>query len=197
MSKLKIAIAGAGGIGGYLAGQLYEYGLNRRQFDFAGMDITVYDDDTVDASNLLHQNFSEAELGQKKAKLIADRYYLTAELSRMTVEDFAKYDVIFCCVDNMVFRKKLYEYGWSHPNNIFWIDGRCSSRNIGLFNSQLGKTELSSELNDSVASSGCLLAHDKEAKVSHVTPLTIASMMTQAFLNYLRKEGTGKVKLYI
>lgn len=197
MPKLKIAIAGAGGIGGYVAQLLYEYGLNRRQFDFAQMDITVYDDDSVDASNLLHQNFNEADLGQKKAKLLADRYYLTSVTDRMNPSEFSKYDVIFCCVDNMTFRKALYEYGWANPKKVFWIDGRCSSRNIGLFNSELGKSELQNEISDSTTSSGCLLKHDKENKVSHVTPLTIASMMVQTFLNHLRKETTGKLKLYL
>ncbi len=196
MTKLKIAIAGAGGIGGYVTQFLYEYGLNRRQFDFADMDITVFDDDAVDASNLLHQNFTEAELGFKKAKILADKYYMNHKLVKMTVEDMSKYDVIFSCVDNMPFRKLLYEYGYTNKK-LFWIDGRCNSRNIGLFTSDIGKAELSKVINDSQESTGCLLKHDKESGTSHVTPLIVAGMMVQAFMNHIRKQTTGSVKLYV
>jgi malate/lactate dehydrogenase len=47
MSIKKIAIAGAGGIGSNLLAILFDYGFNRKQFDYTGLDIDIYDDDTV------------------------------------------------------------------------------------------------------------------------------------------------------
>lgn len=196
-NPVKIAIAGAGGIGGFVTSALYDYGVNRGQYDFAGMQIDLYDDDTVDTGNLLHQNFTEADLGQQKAKLLADRYFVNAVTRFMTKEDFSKYDLVFSCVDSMTFRKELYEYGWDHPE-LYWIDGRCNSRNIGIYNSKLGKKTLEPTLSDSTERKGCLLAVDKTNKVSHITPQVVASIMMQEFLNYLRGEPTmNAILLYI
>ena len=47
MSINKIAIAGAGGIGSNLLAILFDYGFNRKQFDYSQLEIDIYDDDTV------------------------------------------------------------------------------------------------------------------------------------------------------
>jgi hypothetical protein len=112
---------------------------------------------------------------------------LNAQTRFMTSEDFPKYDVIFSAVDSMTFRKSLYEYGFEHPE-LFWIDGRCSSRRIGLFHSKLDKKELQKVISDSKERTGCLLDYDKKNKTSHVTPQIVAGMMTQTFLNYIRSD---------
>jgi molybdopterin/thiamine biosynthesis adenylyltransferase len=58
MTKLKkIGIAGAGGIGSNLLAILFDYGFNRKQFDYSSVDVDIYDDDVIDTSNLLHQNY--------------------------------------------------------------------------------------------------------------------------------------------
>jgi molybdopterin/thiamine biosynthesis adenylyltransferase len=105
----KIGIAGAGGIGSHLAGMLYDFGVNRNQFEFTDYTIDIYDDDVVDFKNLLHQNFSEADLHTMKADSVAERFALTPHKRFMTAADFINYDLIFSCVDSMVFRKSLYE----------------------------------------------------------------------------------------
>lgn len=43
----RVAIAGAGGIGAYLAQFLYDLGVNRMQFPFTEWEWTVFDDDLV------------------------------------------------------------------------------------------------------------------------------------------------------
>jgi len=43
----KIAIVGAGGIGSNLLAILFDYGFNRKQFDYASLDLDIFDDDTV------------------------------------------------------------------------------------------------------------------------------------------------------
>jgi molybdopterin/thiamine biosynthesis adenylyltransferase len=185
----RIGIAGAGGIGSFLAANLFDYGAKRNQFDFSGCTIDIYDDDIVDASNLLHQNFYDEDIGKYKAKIVAERSMdtITAHTRFMTNKDFANYDVIFSAVDSMTFRKDLYEYGYAHPE-LFWIDGRCSSRQVGLYHSQLEQKALKKAINDSKERTGCLLEYDKKNKTSHVTPQIVAGMMTQTFLNYIRED---------
>jgi molybdopterin/thiamine biosynthesis adenylyltransferase len=185
----RIAIAGAGGIGGYLIANLFDYGAKRNQFDFGGSTVTVFDSDIVDASNLLHQNFYDEDIGKYKAEIVSERCLGMAlpQTRFMTKRDFANYDVIFSAVDSMTFRKDLYEYGFTHPE-LFWIDGRCSSRQVGLYHSRINKTVLEKATTDSKERLGCLLEYDKKNKTSHVTPQIIAGMMTQTFLNFLRDD---------
>lgn len=193
----KLAIAGAGGIGAFVAAGLHNYGVMRNQFDYAGMNIDIFDDDIVDAGNLLHQNYSEEDIGQYKAKLCADRYVMNPVMRFMEVKDFDKYEVVFSCVDSMKFRKQLYTYGFDHPE-LFWIDGRCSSRSIGLYNSRCPRKQLEASLNNSEERQGCLLAVDKKNKTSHATPQVIAAMVLQTFLNYIRGEvQTDKLEVMI
>lgn len=197
INPTKLAIAGAGGIGAFVASGLHNYGVMRNQFDYAGMEIDIYDDDIVDVGNLLHQNFSEEDVGQYKAQLCADRYVMNPIKRFMTEKDFGKYEVIFSCVDSMKFRKQLYTYGFDHPE-LFWIDGRCSSRSIGLYNSRCSRKALEVTLNDSEERQGCLLAVDKKNKMSHATPQVIAAMVLQTFLNYIRGEvQTDKLEVMI
>lgn len=200
--KLKIpaniAIAGAGGIGGFVAQGLYDYGVNRNQYPYSDMNITIFDDDTVDPGNLLHQNFTEEDLGKHKAELLAEKYVMTAKTRFMTEKDFKDFDMVFSCVDSMSFRKSLYEYGWKNPGKLAWIDGRCQSRSIGVYTSEIPKKDLTGDLTDSKERAGCLLAVDKKNKVSHITPQVVAAMMMQAFLNHIRGEPTqSKILMYI
>lgn len=198
MSNIKkIGIAGAGGIGAYLASFLFDYGANRNQYPYTDWTVDVFDNDTVDGSNLLHQNYTEDDLGKNKAEIVAGRYFMTPQLRFMEPADFKNYDVIFSCVDSMSFRKKLYQYGWEHPE-LYWIDGRCSSRQIGVFNSLVSRKQLEPTLNDSEEREGCLLRVDKKNKISHATPLIVAGLMQQTFLNHLRGEDIKeKLLLYV
>lgn len=189
----KIAIAGAGGIGSNLVAILFDYGVNRKQFNYAGIDVDIYDDDTVDMKNLLHQNFKLDDIGRYKVDVLEEKYVVNPVRRRMTVEDFKDYDVIFSCVDSMTFRKSLYEYGWtSEGQKLFWIDGRCTSRQGALFNSDLAKSVLEPYVDDSKEEGGCLLAYEKEENISHTIPTIVAGMMVQTFLNRLRSQQTFK-----
>lgn len=184
-----IGIAGAGGIGAFLAANLFDYGAKRNQFDLGGCKVTIFDDDIVDASNLLHQNFYDEDIGKYKAKIVAERSFdmIQPEIRFMVPSDFPNFDVIFSAVDSMSFRKDLYEYGYTHPE-LFWIDGRCSSRQMGIYHSKLDKKVLEASITDSKERTGCLLAYDKASKTSHVTPQAVACIMTQTFLNYIRAD---------
>ncbi len=193
----KVAIAGAGGIGSHLAGMIYDFGVNRNQFPFTDYDIDIFDNDVVDFKNLLHQNFTEADLHTMKVESIANRYAITPHQRFMDKGDFANYDMIFCGVDTMTFRKALYEWSWENPAKAFWIDGRCTSRQGCVFNKTVPKEELKKMLSDSQESTGCLLKYEKENDISHALPIIVAGMMLQTFLNYLRGEKPLPAKIFM
>lgn len=69
---VKILVLGVGGTGGHVVPNLYRlaYSLGDRRF----INIILADGDTVEKKNLLRQNFIEADLDQKKAAVLAQRY---------------------------------------------------------------------------------------------------------------------------
>jgi len=183
----KIAIAGTGGIGSHFISLLFDFGVNRNQFDFVGTQIDAYDADDISSSNLLHQNYTTDDLGKLKVEVMADRYAITPVKRFMTAEDFPNYDLVICCVDAMEFRKSLYEYGWKNKD-FLWIDGRCTSHNGFVLNSKLPKKELEEFITDSKERGGCLLQFEKDKQTAHALPIVVAATMLQVFLNTLRGE---------
>ena len=67
---VKIVQLGAGGTGGHTAPHLYRllYSLERQAR------LVLCDGDIVEAKNLVRQNFSPADLGENKARVLAERY---------------------------------------------------------------------------------------------------------------------------
>ena len=67
---VKIVMLGAGGTGGHIAPHLYRllYALNRP------VRFIICDGDIVEEKNLVRQNFTPADLGENKAKVLAERY---------------------------------------------------------------------------------------------------------------------------
>lgn len=125
------------------------------------------------------------------------RYAVNAKPQEMTVKDFDKYDLIFCGVDSMEFRKQLYEWSWDNPTKAFWIDGRCESRQGCVFNKTVSRNKLEKMLSDSKERTGCLRAYEKEQNISHVLPIIVAGMMLQTFLNYYRGETALPDKIFM
>ena len=184
----KVAIAGAGGIGGNVCKVFFEYGALRNQFAFEDMAVDIYDDDTVDAGNLLHQDFTSDDLGKSKADVMAERYSYKAINRFMTADDFKKYDLVFSCVDSMRFRKELYEFYWENGKPKFWIDGRCSSIICASLNSTMPQEKLKSYITESDTRGSCLEEFEKQNNICHTTPLVAAALSVQAFLNIYRGE---------
>ena len=67
---VKIVMLGAGGTGGHIAPHLYRllYALDRP------VRFIICDGDVVEQKNLVRQNFIPADLGENKAKVLAERY---------------------------------------------------------------------------------------------------------------------------
>ncbi len=81
---VKIVMIGAGGTGGHIAPHLYRllYALERP------VRFIVCDGDIVEEKNLVRQNFTEADLGQNKARVVAERYSNVFGLETSYVPDF-------------------------------------------------------------------------------------------------------------
>lgn len=198
MSNLKIAIAGAGGIGSHLTAMLFDFGVNRNQFPFIDYQIDVYDDDTIEHSNLIHQNFTESDIGNSKVASLAERYAITPIQRFMTKNDFQYYDIVFSAVDSMTFRKDLYEWSWQNPQvSTFWIDGRCESRQGAVFNKTNSKSQLEKVINESQERKGCLLPFEKANQTAHALPIIVAGFMLQTFLNHIRGVKIHPEKMFM
>ncbi|MBQ7152545.1 MAG: ThiF family adenylyltransferase, partial [Clostridia bacterium] len=67
---VKVVMLGAGGTGGHIAPHLYRllYALDRP------VRFIICDGDIVEEKNLVRQNFIPADLGENKARVLAERY---------------------------------------------------------------------------------------------------------------------------
>lgn len=83
---VKIVMLGAGGSGGHIAPHLYRllYALDRP------VRFIIADGDVVEAKNLVRQNFIEADLGENKAKVLAQRYSSVFGLETEYIPEFVE-----------------------------------------------------------------------------------------------------------
>ena len=83
---VKIVMLGAGGTGGHIAPHLYRllYALNRP------VRFIICDGDVVEEKNLVRQNFIPADLGENKAKVLAERYSTVFGMETEYVPNFVE-----------------------------------------------------------------------------------------------------------
>ena len=83
---VKIVMLGAGGTGGHIAPHLYRllYSLKRP------VRFILCDGDVVEEKNLVRQNFTPADLGENKAKVLAERYSAVFGLETEYVPSFVE-----------------------------------------------------------------------------------------------------------
>ena len=81
---VKIVMLGAGGTGGHIAPHLYRllYALDRP------VRFIICDGDIVEEKNLVRQNLTPADLGENKAKVLAERYSSVFGLETEYVPEF-------------------------------------------------------------------------------------------------------------
>ena len=86
---VKIVMLGAGGTGGHIAPHLYRllYSLKRP------VRFILCDGDVVEEKNLVRQNFTPADLGENKARVLAERYSAVFGMETEYVPSFVEDEV--------------------------------------------------------------------------------------------------------
>lgn len=81
---VKVVMLGAGGTGGHIAPHMYRllYALERP------VRFIVCDGDVVEEKNLVRQNFTPADLGENKAKVLSERYSAVFGMETEYVPEF-------------------------------------------------------------------------------------------------------------
>lgn len=190
MERYRVAIVGAGGIGSYLCKEMYNF-HKHAQFGACNVEITVWDNDTVDIKNLKYQNFQEFDLGDNKAEVIGLRYDFGYEIERLEDEAaFNDYDVIIAAVDNSKFRRLLYNWAEKNPE-AYWIDLRSEGRAVAFFTKH--KNNTLEKMFDTLADTpeegtSCQLAFELEKGIIQQGNKIIAAIGSQLFINHLRQE---------
>ena len=124
MSKKKILIIGAGGIGSFLVPLLDKVDL---------YNVTVADPDKVEAKNLTYQNFKKKELEMNKAGVMDWNYGTVTQhipYPILTENQIKGYDLVVCCADNLDVRRLLYR------SKVNWLDLRAQGRNCAFVTSR-------------------------------------------------------------
>lgn len=127
----RIAIVGAGSIGGWTALCLGKLGCK---------DITVFDFDTVEIHNAGSQVFKSADDGMDKTQALEERLSFLLEENIKTVnlkmegdafKQLENFDIVIGAVDNMTTRQQLSKH--LAGKNILYIDGRMAANAIEVY----------------------------------------------------------------
>ena len=133
---LEVGIIGCGNTGGLVA-----RGLAKWKF----AELSLYDFDFVDASNLATQEFSDHQIGYHKSRALATNLnargsypridHYTSEFlgfqspsARTTIDGYHDVTgILFCCIDNVQGRERIagYLYDWEdHLSRLLFVDIR-------------------------------------------------------------------------
>lgn len=118
-NPLDIIVGGAGGIGSWASLFLARIGHN----------LYIFDNDTIDESNMAGQLYQVNQIGINKAE--ATKANIINFTGLKTVETYGLYDensptapIVFSCFDNMRTRKLMFEKWKAEENREIFIDGR-------------------------------------------------------------------------
>lgn len=141
MQNIDLVLAGVGGIGSWT-------GLLLSRFNPGTM--TIYDDDTIEASNISGQFYNIIDNGDKKVHSLMramtrySGYFNCNSIGSFFTEDSRTEKVMICGFDNMKARKTFYN-AWKdrvtndsiledfNPKEYLFIDGRLSAEEFQIF----------------------------------------------------------------
>lgn len=123
--QMKIDIVGAGSTGSNLAMLLARLGI---------VDITVYDNDTVEGHNLGHQAFRVQDIGKSKVEVLAEIVEEATGTKIKTVNEFTdgsniRTDILVLALDTMSGRKEVAE----KADAMFIIDSRMGGEGVTVY----------------------------------------------------------------
>jgi hypothetical protein len=122
---MRVTVVGAGSIGSNLVVLLARLGVQ---------EITVIDDDVVEAHNLGHQDYKLTDIGRLKVEALRDRVKEIADIdiniqaTRVDGTDM-KTDILVLAVDNMQSRKQILE----NADYQFCVDGRMGGESLYVY----------------------------------------------------------------
>lgn len=137
---LRLYLVGCGGTGSWLAPHLVRLARFLRETRDLNVEITLIDPDVVEMKNVFRQNFGEAEVGGKKAELLALRYSASWGMSirahtkrfekSMVHLDYGDLGVMIGCVDNAAARRSIADALTQNSNSrdvkslprLWWLD---------------------------------------------------------------------------
>lgn len=115
---VKIVMLGAGGTGGHIAPNIYRllYALDRPTR------FIICDGDVVERKNLVRQNFSEADLGKNKARVLAERYSHVFGMETEYVPNFVeRLDLLMELIQPLDWKRD--EYDWKPSKEMVILIG--------------------------------------------------------------------------
>lgn len=192
MTTKKILVIGCGGIGSYLAGQVYRL-IMKGQID--GCLVTLADPDSVEVKNIKYQDFDKKDVLENKAKVLGKRFGFCNHPKRINDEtELTEYDMIVCCVDNSGTRKLVYDY--CYKNGKPYIDLRSNGRNICYFTQADDQKEVTKLLGEiSQEGTSCQIKAELDAGIIQNGNVIVATIGSQLILNWLRNEEQPKGKI--
>lgn len=125
---VEIALIGAGGTGSELLDGLARMSLALGALGHPGFEVTVWDDDTVSATNVLRQRFLPADVGQSKAQVMVTRYNAflgtrwRAVTSRFDTGQVKQCDLLITCVDKAALRVAIGKRAARGTGEGLWLD---------------------------------------------------------------------------
>lgn len=133
MPQKSLLIIGAGGIGttvvDLLVPALARIGL--------GAKMTLMDGDTVEATNLGHQNYSRSDIGKFKVDALAEKWSRAEGLqvhsmpeNLRNLEQLDDFDLVVVCVDRPEPRRLV------HSLDVPWLDLRCGGDGYVMLSSE-------------------------------------------------------------
>lgn len=194
ISKQTVTLAGLGGIGSYVAFLLGRLKIHR---------LIIYDDDTVDSTNLSGQLFSTSDIGVTKTysvfKMLINysQYHGTITCPEKFTVTSPATGIMICGFDNMAARKVFYS-SWKslvvplseeERAKCLFIDGRLAAEEFQVFCIKGSDTYLMQKYENE------WLFNDSEAeetlcsyKQTSFCANMIASVMVNLFVNFVANQ---------
>lgn len=179
----EVIIGGTGGIGSWLSMFLARIGHN----------LYLFDDDTIDETNMGGQLYKISQIGSNKAEATNNNIYdftgqTNVEIMGRYTEESLSSPIVFSCFDNMATRKLMFEKWAAQEDRRVFIDGRMEAETGMVFCVVKGQEDqYRAELFDDteVEEAPCSF------KATSHCGAFIGSVMTMVFNNFLTNEKEG------
>jgi len=172
-----IIVGGVGGIGSWLAMLLGR----------AGYRLYLFDDDTIDETNMAGQLYPVSSIGENKAMAIQQAIWNYSHNSDVT--SLGRYEkeseacpIMFSCFDNMSARKLLFENWAAQEDRSIFIDGRMLAESFQVFAVVKGKEE---EYRATLFEDGDVQEQPCSAKATSHTAAIIGGVMMSILTNHM------------